>query len=90
MRGAPLKDQRPTMAFGLFVSAGGAAQYAGEIVMSRHRHAEPGFWSVALATAPALLSFVPATSRADLVGLMVGMPAVVDDFGTLVPAGPAA
>ena len=65
-----------------FVVIGGDRQYAGDVIMFRHRSAEPGYWRVALL--PADVS-VQAFFGALLDEAFWGRAAVVDDFGSLVP-----
>lgn len=63
---------------GFFVCSRGSCQYAGDVVMQRHRDAEPGYWLVTLLPTPTVANFF------DMMGNCPAVPAVVDDFGNLV------
>lgn len=65
-----------------FVGASGDVQYAGDVVMRRHRDAPPGFWGVML------LPTDPITHFFGTAGCSPERLAVVDDFGTLIPVDP--
>lgn len=58
-----------------FVGIGGAIQYAGDVIMRRHRAAPPPYWTVIL---------LPDESEVAGFFELKDSIAVVDDFGNLV------
>lgn len=58
-----------------FVGIDGAIQYAGDVIMRRHRHAPPPYWAVIL---------LPDTKEVASFFAIEDSIAVVDDFGNLV------
>lgn len=62
----------------VWVDARGSSQYAGDVIMERHRNAEPGYWLVTLLPQPPITMFFGMTGQCPVVS------AVVDDYGHLV------